>query len=377
MCFTYRRAACLLLLLLLANCAGAGTNLTPQRAPAVPGASSAGAMFETEALAAPKYTAEQCPLTPSAMMRDGQIPGADGNDAAVYDDGHLRNLGKYDGLPSAASWVNASGDAVGTVFDASNDSFHAILFNSDGAHDLGELPPGPNGPNTDSGADVIDNGGEIYGFSSPAGLEGGPQLVRFSLSAPPVPLQPDSTSTPLTSYGTITDINDSGHFSVLSDISPPIGPFAATGFGDELTFMFGEHASASTGINDTDVITGYYDPINEPEDNLSRWTPFIKDKTGVHVLPRLSGANSVQPAGINDDGDVVGSSATYNSEGNRVGTPTVFLYTGGHVYDVEKLLSLSFGTTFTVLSGISNAGSFIVESASTGKCYLLKRTSGT
>ncbi len=347
--------ACCLSALLPAGCGGSSVATLP-----------AVHVREAEAVAlAPvrsEYFAQKLPPTfvPSAIMKDGTVPGSANGVAALYRHGAIELLGTFQGRQSVALFANPRGDAVGYAVSADQVYSTALLFASGRIFDLGHLPDPPGtllvNRHIVNKALVIDERGTIYGFSDFPDDLGGSPLVRYFVSAPPARV----TAGGLGVGGTIGNINARGQFAVEQVISPPIGPYAGVGAGLTVTSLFGQRASAATWINDAGAVTGYVDPVNEQENDFNRWNGFIEIGRSVTMIPALPGYNSTMPFGLNDRGETVGTSGCAGSICND----TVFVYRKGRVADLRALLPGKFGTAVDALPGISERGEFLVRSAS-------------
>src|SRR5689334_183558 len=96
--------------LVFASCSGGGGSL-PIASHAV-----------VQSLAVPSFVAVPLPanFVPQAMMRDGQVVGSIGSDAAIYVHSQAKDLGRLTGAASStALWANSRGEAVGySVFES-------------------------------------------------------------------------------------------------------------------------------------------------------------------------------------------------------------------------------------------------------------------
>lgn len=360
---------------LASSCGGGGAGSIPPASTgrSVPDASR-DAQFRT---GLPKYVAVPLPagFVPSAIMSDGQIPGRSGQVAAIYRRGSIRTLGTLPGgAYSDAKFVNARGDAVGDSGGGPGASYeHAVLFSNGQVRDLGHLPDSPGQKHDFNVAEVIDARGDIYGYSTFGAVLGGFALVRFSRTQGPVMLSNVGTR-PAT--GLIHNINSSGTYSVDEILSPPIGPWAAVGRRLSLTFLFGERASNADWVNNNGDIAGYIDPTDEPiNQNLGVWTAFVRTRVATTLLPNLPESTSMQPAGINDRGDVVGTSGCIGEIAllcnNAFSDLTTFIYTARNMYDMKNLLPTLFTSAgSSALPGISEDGAFVAQT-STGY-YMVK-----
>lgn len=357
--------ACCVLAFLLEACGGNGGGTT---LPSVQ-TREAGAVLQAAHDRDREYVAIRLPsnFVPSAIMKDGNIPGSAGGAAVIYRDGMIHTLGTYRGKHSVALFVNSRGDAVGYALSSGESYGAALLFSGGRIFNLGHLPDPPNtlpaNRHVFNKALVIDDRGTIYGFSDfPSDLGGSP-LVRYSITSAPELL----TAAGSPAGGVIGNVNSRGRYSVEQVISPPIGPYAGVGSGLAITQLFGQRASAATWINDRDEITGFVDPVNEPENDFNHWNGFIQTHGTVRMLPSLPGFNSTMPLGINDSGEIIGTSACANGSSCN---DTVFVYRHGRVADLRSLVSGLFASGVDALPGISNDGEFLVRTGSEN--YVIK-----
>jgi hypothetical protein len=308
---------------------------------------------------APLYTSVHLPsnFVPTAIMRDGHIPGSVGSNAAIFYRGTIRTLGTYLNESASARFVNASGDAVGTSSNGS--AQRALLFAQGHVTDLGHLPNTSSATYTINAAEAIGDGGAIYGFSTFEGDLGAADIVKFSLVHAPVRL-PSANS--LAAQGDVTDINHSGVYTITRGFGDaPFGPLAASGQYGSFAFIFGLRASAGAGINNYGHVAGYIDPVNEPYGNAPPfvyWKSLLRAGSSLTILPYLSGKNVMQATGINDRDEIAGSAKCMAPLSC---SDSAFLYTGGHVYSVAKLLPALFTGPVVVLPGLSNNGDFILN----------------
>lgn len=314
----------------------------------------------------PQYVAVELPhgFVATATMRSGRITGGFGSSAAVYYRGHITRFGTYHGdgeaIATFATWYN---EVVGYSL-RKPEGYRALVFENGTIKDLGQLPDPPGTPIFDQHIydvpRVIGDRGDIYGDSSYGAVLEGFQIVKFHHVGPPQMLVPEFLA-----HGYITDINRSSTFTGEWLTGNPSGPFATIGYGLNLRLIAGYRASAATGINDRGDVTGYTDPINEDTNFSNVWRAFVWNGASLRLLPSLPNATQMVPSGINNDGDIPGSTCiTYRAQVQAA--CKAFIYDHGTAYVVNALIPNAVGASEPdiALPGISDSGAFVIKTGS-------------
>lgn len=308
--------------------------------------------------ATPRFVAVPLPrdFVPHAIMRDGQIPGSFGRNAAIYAHGSVRDLGSLPGSDSSAAlWANSRGEAAGISFFSPPHPvpLAATLFSGGSVRNLSSQAPAHQAESVD----VIGNREQLYGTSDPEDWLDTLDLVLFSPTGGHVHLNAVNGQR---AAGFISDINNSGHVAGYELASfggfDNVGSQAAIGFDLSLTPLnLNVFTSVATAINDSEDVAGYVDPSNSQVETSGTWTGFVRSRNATKFLPFLPGSTQMKPSGINDRGDVVGTST-----GQFGADFTVFVYTHGVVFDALKRTTPALNAT-QLLHGLSNQGAFVVQ----------------
>ncbi len=261
--------------------------------------------------------------------------------AAASSIGSIREL-DFD----TVSGINNAGQIVGTtttLFLGEYPTSQAFVTNG------GEVTMLALAPWLPSEGDVINNLGEVAGWSSP-------------------PYAPDTIEPFLYSNGTVTDlgkpgalanhavvpsaINDSGQIvmTVYARADQNQGPTAylnSAGVYSSLGTLGGSQSTAGD-INNAGQAVGMASLAGD-----SAWHAFLSVNGAMTDLGTLGGTSSAA-SGINDSGQIVGSSSLSSDSSSHA-----FLYSGGVMKDLGTL-----GGAISSASGINNAG-VIVGSSTT------------
>lgn len=312
------------------------------------------------------YVAHPLPanFVPSAIMRNGRIPGSFGKEAAIYSHGRIYQLGSFNGASTTALFVNDRGEAVGSALQTGALGPSALLFANGSILKLQPQPTGTNGPYVYNAATVISDTGAIYGTSDFQADSGFPETVRFSPNHPAVRLPTESGQ----AIGPISDINRYGRFAYQHSFGDaPFSPLAALGNGLSYTFLFGQRGSGATSINDLGHVAGYIDPVDEPYYTLPGYVPdwkaFVKTGSSLTILPYLQGTTIMEATGLNNGDAAVGSAGCQWYE--LTCPARVFVYTHSRLYDAARLLPTLFSSPVSLLPGLSDDGAFVVMKGST------------
>lgn len=296
----------------------------------------------------PQYEAVALPsgFVPNAIMQDGAIPGAIHGNAALYHDGELAVLGKYNGEPTQAMSANESGQVVGYA------SRRAVEYRN-GV--FSALPRVPNCQEKEEALSINDSG-DVYGVCWKSGESDAPQIARFA------PGSASLISGPLNGRGYSVDVNSSGEFAFTATIFAGYKSYAA--FGTCLTskaLLPNYQYSGATSINDYGTIVGF----------LTNNSTFTQTNAFVHrfgepviVLPMVPTSTSMAASAINSYGTIVGTWS------NASAANGIFLYKSGVVYDVTK--SIKPADSYELLPGLADSGSFIVISTTNFRYALVR-----
>lgn len=316
------------------------------------------------------YVAHRLPATfvPSAIMRNGIIPGSFGKAAAIFQHGRIEQLGSFKGSSTTALFVNDRGEAVGRAFETAGVA-DALLFANCTILELQPQPTGPDGPYVFNVATAISDTGAIYGNSNLA--TGFYETVQFSPNHAAVRL-PNQAVGLTEAVGFIDDINRSGTFAYQHTFGDaPVPPIAAIGKALLDNYPFGQRASGATSINDHGAVAGYIDPVDEPyydAPDFPNWKAFVKTGGSPTILPYLPGTTIMAATGLNNHGDAVGSTGCQWDGLPLLGEPGcpggAFVYTHGKLYDAAKLLPTLFSSPVSLLAGLSDRGEFVVMKGS-------------
>ncbi|HLV81860.1 MAG TPA: hypothetical protein VKT32_16350 [Chthonomonadaceae bacterium] len=225
--------------------------------------------------------------------------------------GKLHKLGVLAGYNNSVTFgINASGQIVGactTGYAWNFQSPEAFLYSGGKMIDLGALTGGAT-----SLAFGINDAGEIYGFADTTGA-GWPETPFIYESGNVYDM---SSQLP----GGIVAMNNAGQLAIERWVSVDEGGCRS----------------------------------NEPRAAL--WTPTTKNGlTGSWVDLGTGGFEESEPAGLNDDGDVVGT--LINTDANP--TQHAFLYHNGVMVDLNTRIPTNSGITLQTATGINHAGQIV------------------
>src|SRR5579872_1258256 len=343
---------------LFSACSGTAAPPVQQRSPAL-----AHAVNALAGSSAPQYQAVSLPtnFVPNTIMKDGRIPGyvstSAGASAAIWRSGTLRIVGQYKGYPTFLTGVNSSGDAVGyasvptktccgTPFiQYANGRFSAVP-NISNCYDT--LDGGGDRPVT------INDAGDVYGTCWRGNESEAPSAARFA------PGTPAFISGSLYGRGGgFGNVNSSGEFAYTAFLLPA-EPKAASGEGlVAARVQTGYSFSWATWINDAGTVVG------SATDSTTRkhiYTYVYPAGGPVKVLPLLGSATSMNPAGINKYGTIVGGWSDANASSG------IFLYKSGLLYDVTNSITPA-GSYSVAATGIADSGAFI--GGANGQYYVI------
>jgi uncharacterized repeat protein (TIGR01451 family) len=221
-------------------------------------------------------------------------------DAFLYSDGVMSDLGTLGGSGSGAQGINASGQVVGNAAIDSSGNGHAFLYSGGVMSDLGTLPGG-----SLSDALGINASGQVVGYSANASSNF--QAFLYSGGV-------------MTDLGTLggslsyaTSINDSGQVVGWADIASGQSHafLYSGGVMSDLGTLPGGSSSSASGINASGQVVG-----GATIDSSGDTHAFLYSGGVMSDLGSLPGVSSSTATGINASGQVIG----YASNGVGNGT---------------------------------------------------------
>lgn len=282
-----------------------------------------------------------------AVNASGQVVGkaatADGTTHAfLYSGGSMHDLGTFGGTESIARSINDKGQVVGDA-NLADGHAHAFLTTGGPLQDLGTL-----GGNYSSAWD-INNSGQIIGMSNGTGLN---EYRAVAFSGGTV----HNLGTLGGNFSYAVGINDAGDVVGNSNTAAEFEDgfyLPAGGTMMDVGVLPGGYASNALKINASGQVAGY-GYLASP---FARAEAFVYSHGTLTDIGRLGGWDSVA-LGLNDAGAVVGYSDV-GTKGNNHG----FIYQGGHMSDLNRMLSSdAAGWTVTRVDDI-NANGWIVGTA--------------
>ncbi len=283
----------------------------------------------------------------TAINNLGQVVGdsktSSGQEHAfLYSNGAMTDLGNS-GASSYAYGVNDSGQVAG--YSIASSVIHAFRYSDGKMTDLGTL-----GGDYSFGY-AINKSGDVVGYSADA--NGTPEafVSDGSTMTNLKGLGTDDQGNSLGSYA--YGINQSGQIvgyaGVSNDGGNTVTDHAFIDSGGVMTDLGAGDASTALGINNAGQVIGVWKSAYYIESN--------------GVFTTLSAL----PAGINDNGDVVG----YTQGSNSQSAP--YLYTQGKTVDLNSLLPANSGWTLTNATAINNHDQIVGVGTYQGKqeAYML------
>ena len=248
--------------------------------------------------------------------------------AFLYDSGHMTDLGTLGGSTSGASAINDNGQIVGAAYSASGAN-HAFLYGGIGMVDLGTMG------GSWSIARGINNYGQVVGYANIGGYGHG---FLYSGGI-------------MTDLNTLTGVSCNGYAindkAQLAGNAFPSGSHYGSAFlysGGSLTYLGNYYGSIATAINNKGQV------VVNPNGTTSH--ALLYDRGRTIDLGTLWSSFS-DAYGINDSGQVVGMAYA------ALDTPHAFLYSGGHMSDLNNLVAPGSGLTLTYANGINAAGQIV------------------
>jgi probable HAF family extracellular repeat protein len=261
----------------------------------------------------------------------------------------VTDLGALGGTDSLGWGINASGQVTGYA-GTPGIAINAFLWN-------------PTTPNSASGT-LHDLGSLGGSFAWGIGINATGQVAGISATTEDVaehatlwnPATPNGTSGTLHDLGTLggtysqgTGINDSGQVTGYSDTTDdatyhaftwkPTTPGSASGTMHDLGTLGGS-GSFGWDINASGQVAGYSDTTDDVATHAFLWKPAMPNGVSgtMHDLGSLGGTES-EGSGINDSGQVTGSSLTNGDEDYHafLWTPTTPGGTSGTMQDLGTL----------------------------------------
>jgi probable HAF family extracellular repeat protein len=265
-------------------------------------------------------------------------------DSSGNEHGFLYNGGVMTTLPGTGYGINNSGQVVGQA------GGHAFLYSGGTMTDLGTLG------GSASGANAINNSGQVVGYSYIAGTSGDRHAFLYS----------GGTMTDLGTLGgrssSAEGINDMGQVTgQAQDLTKTLKAFLYSGSGMINLGTLGSF-SQGIGINNAGQVVG-----NSYDSTVTISHAFLYSGGALMDLGTLGGSYSIAD-GIDSKGHVVGQSYTTGDAAYHA-----FLDACGVMYDLNDLVTsgLSDGVYLTAAVGMSSTG-WIVAWGSDKTSYILQ-----
>lgn len=297
----------------------------------------------------------------TAINNNGQVTGTmfvdDEPNAFLYSAGALTDINPSGARTSFGSGINDAGDVVGRMYSASF-SERGFLYSGGAVTDLGLLPgAAPNGYG--SAAVGINNAGQIVGSSNT-----GTTFIQQGF------LDQNGQMSPLPGMAQVVGlvpaaINNAGVVagdSPLAAVSNTIGSMFIDDNG-VVSYVPCQHVFCfPNSINSSGQVAGYGDDGTTLNDYA-----FVYMNGALQQIGALPGESSSRAYGINDAGQVVGSSS--NPEPYINGS--AFIYQNGVMTNLNSLIQDSDpGLWLVSANGINNSGQIIAEGLD-DEAYLL------
>ena len=296
----------------------------------------------------------------------------------------LIDLGdRIDGPPhyfvSSASGLNASGQVIGATDD---DAVSAFRTAPDASID----------PATDD-LGALGKRAFNFAYTTATGVNASGQVVGYSITAiaPHYPRHAfrtgsDAKIDPATDdLGSLNEggdynssqafgINDKGQVVGYSDTAGGVdhafrtAPNAKINPATDTLGSLGGDGSLAFGINDAGQAVGDSPTRGNHAEHAFRTAPNAKIDPATDDLGTLGGTYSVA-TGINDAGQVVGDSVThgdYHPTHGYNSATEAFLYTGGHMYDLNSLIPRDSGVHLYEANAINDHGQIAATGAPPG-----------
>jgi len=288
-----------------------------------------------------------------AINTSGQITGASGKsgsnlaDIVLYSDGKMTSLGTLGGATGIGNGINTSGQIAGYSTIA-NGTYHAFLSSGGTLTDIGDLGGGS------AVAYGINDAGQVVGSAVTSNGANHPFLY---------------SNGQMTDLGTLGSPDNVSWWNVAQGINSS-GVIAGTSYDSQGNFFgfvwkkgkmtkigtLGGLWSQGYAINKKGQVTGVAYTTNGSA-HAFRMTPKGKLKD----LGVIDGPNStVWGLGINDAGVVVGRSTFSN-------TYHAFVYGGGKMKDLNKLIPAKSGWVLIEAASVNNAGQIVGSGTHNGQ----------
>jgi|SRR5271165_3806791 len=280
-----------------------------------------------------------------AINATGQITGASGNfnnnvsDIVLYSNGAMTNLGTLGGNSGIGNGINASGQVAG-YSTAANGTYHAFLASGGTLTDIGDLGGGF------AVAYAINDAGQVVGSAVTADGANHPFLY---------------SNGQMTDLGTLGSPNNVNWWNSAQGINTS-GVVTGTSYDAQGNFFgfvwkngkmtkigtLGGSWSQGYAINNKGQVTGLAYLKN------GNAHAFLMDPSGkLTDLGSIDGPSGITWGfGINDAGVVVGQSSFPN-------TYHAFVYSGGKMKDLNKLIPAKSGWVLLEADSINNAGQIV------------------
>jgi probable HAF family extracellular repeat protein len=296
--------------------------------------------------AAQTYTMTDLGVLPGAswsagdgINASGEVVGASGPDGAsnafVYSNGTLTNLGTLGGHTGVGNGINASGQAAG--YATNTRTYRAFISNGDTLTDIGDLGGGS------AVAYGINDAGQVVGSSVTSTGANHPFLYSNGRMIDLGTLgSPDNVNW----WNSAQGVNNSGVVAGTSyDAQGNFFGFVWSNGKMTKIGTLGGSWSQAWAINNNGQVTG------NAYTKTGASHAFLRSASGkLQDLGVVGGTSGTSWGfGVNDTGVVVGQS-TFQS------TYHAFVYIGGKMKDLNKLVSHASGWVLIDAHGINNAG---------------------
>jgi probable HAF family extracellular repeat protein len=251
--------------------------------------------------------------------------------ASLYSGGSMIDLGTFGGNQSFGRAINSAGQVAGEA-DLSSSSTHAFVYSGGLKTDLGTLG------GASSLATGINSSSQVCGWAVTA--SGALHAFLYS-GGVMTDLGTLSHNSADTSYA--NGINDSGQVTGLGYINGFQQAYVYSGGVMTTLGTLGGRQSAGNAINALGQVAGNA----ELADGSGH--AFLYSQGKMHDLGLLPGSIYSEAFGLNDNGDVVGQSSTFEVQ-------RAMIYTHGAMADLNSLIDPSAGWFLLEGDGINDSG---------------------